>query len=356
MSQKAKCGPGIRIDSCLVHLGDSLRHVLTALDGAGTEIILVADPFNSLVGILTDGDVRRAILNGANLEMPLDGYVQRHFTSVYPGAGRAEVLDIMQARQISQVPIVDHSGKVVGLHTLHGILGELERPNWAVVMAGGRGERLKPYTNDLPKPMLKVAGRPILERIVLHLVGQGFRAILISVNYMSEVIERHFEDGSAFGCEIQYLREKEPLGTGGALALLPAQPEHPILVLNGDLLTQFDASGMLDFHAEGGYAATVGCYEYVHTIPYGVLDLSQDRVTEMREKPRETWTVNAGIYVLEPALVTRVPKDAYFPLPALVEECLARNERVGAYRIAGDWIDVGHHEELRRARGEEERA
>lgn len=341
-----------RLRRLTIGVTSDLCEAMQAIDAGACEIALVVDHTGRLLGTVTDGDVRRALLAGATLDGPVEQVMNRRFAAVGEDANRSEVLDLMQARTLAQIPVLDSQGRLVGLHLLREIVGRQEKPNWVVVMAGGRGERLRPLTDSLPKPMVRVAGRPILERIVLHLVGQGFRRIFLSVSYMSEVIEGHFGDGGSFGCEIQYLREKDPLGTGGALALLPGKPLNPLLVLNGDLLTHFDATGMLAFHAERGYVATVGCYEYAHTVPYGVLDLEEDRVTGLREKPRESWTVNTGIYVLEPALLARVPKGTYFPLPALVEECLDRKEPVGAYRIAGDWVDVGLHQELRRARGE----
>jgi NDP-sugar pyrophosphorylase family protein len=253
---------------------------------------------------------------------------------------------------LHQIPIVDEGGKLAGLHLLREILGASLRPNWAVVMAGGRGERLRPITDALPKPMIKVAGRPILERIVLHLVGFGIRRIFLSINYMGDMIESYFKDGTALGCNIEYVKEEKPLGTGGALSLLPEKPDHPVLLLNGDLLTQFNVGNMLAFHVDGGFKATMGVHEYVHTIPYGVVEQEGDRITGVREKPTQTWIANAGIYVFEPSLVERVPQDTYFPLPTLVEECLDRGEAVGAFPIKEDWIDVGHPKELRLARGE----
>ena len=145
-----------------------------------------------------------------------------------PTVPRAEVLDIMQARRFEQVPIVDEQGKVIGLHLLHDILGNIARPNWAVVMAGGKGMRLRPLTEKLPKPMIRVAGRPLLERIILHLVSYGIRRIFLSVNHLAPVIEDYFEDGSKYGTKIEYLREDHPLGSGGAISLLPEIPEQAI--------------------------------------------------------------------------------------------------------------------------------
>lgn len=330
----------------------SLRTGMKALDRGAVEIALMVGPGGTLLGTLTDGDIRRAILGGASLEAAASKFMNRRFIAVSPSASRAEVLDLMRARSLQQIPILDEARRLVGLHLLREIIGASLRPNWAVVMAGGRGERLRPITDSLPKPMIKVAGRPILERIVLHLVGFGIRRIFLSVNYMGEVIEGHFKDGAALGCRIEYVKEEKPLGTGGALSLLPEKPVHPVIMLNGDLLTQFNVGNILAFHADGGYKATVGVHEYIHTVPYGVVEQEGDRITGIREKPTQTWFVNAGIYVFEPDLLERVPKDTYFPLPALVEECLDRGEAVGAFPIEEDWIDVGHPKKLRQARGE----
>lgn len=337
-----------------IRTGQLLREALIALDKGGLEIVLVLGEQDKLSGILTDGDIRRALLAGARLDDPVDHHVQDNFISVQDGSGRLEVLDLMKARRIGQVPVLDDQGRLVGLHTIHGILGAEEHPNWVVIMAGGRGERLRPLTDSIPKPMIRVAGRPILERTILHLLGEGFRKIFLSVNYLSGIIEDHFGDGSSLGCAIHYLRESEPLGTGGALSLLPERPRHPVLVLNGDLLTQFQAGGMLTFHEEGKFRATIGCYEYAHTVPYGVLDLDADRVAGMREKPRQAWTVNAGIYIFDPPLLERIPRNTPYALPSLVEECLDRGESVGAYRIEEDWIDIGQPRELMRACGKSE--
>lgn len=323
---------------------------MRSLDRSSVQIVLVTDGDRRLVGTVTDGDLRRALLSGATLDSKLLPFVNQTFVSVGPEATRTEVIDLMQARVVNQVPILDGKGHLVGLHLLHEILGSVERPNWAVLMAGGRGTRLWPLTESVPKPMLKVAGRPILERLVLHLVGFGIRKMFLSVNYLSEVIESHFGDGSRFGCHIEYLREQRPLGTGGALSLLPSTPADPVLALNGDLVVQFDVQKLLDFHRRGGHRLTLGIHTYTHTVPFGVATVDDGRVTELREKPTMMWPTNAGIYVLDPSVIARVPRDEEFPLPALVEQCLERKESVGAFEIEDDWVDVGRRSELERAR------
>jgi dTDP-glucose pyrophosphorylase len=338
------------LDSCRVQVSKRLVDAMWALDRGGVEIALVVDEDSHLVGLMTDGDVRRALLGGATLESPLEPYVQRRFTAVDPGTRRVDVLELMQARTIGQIPVLDAEGRLVGLHLLHELIGCVTRPNWAVVMAGGKGTRLRPITENIPKPMIPVAGRPILERIVLQLVGHGIRRIYLAINYLGHIVEDHFGHGERFGCRIDYLREDKPLGTGGPLSLLPEPPPGPMLVMNGDLVTQADLGAMLEFHQHGGYEATVGVREYSHTVPFGCVTLDGKRVTQIEEKPCLSRLVNAGIYVLNPELVARVPQDQEFPITTLLEQTIERGEPVGAFEIVDDWIDVGQRDQLRAAR------
>ena len=256
----------------------------------------------------------------------------------------------MRIRNISQIPVLDARGIMVGLHLLHELIGAVPRPNRVVIMAGGQGVRLRPLTEHIPKPMLTVAGRPILERIVLHLVGYGIREISLSINYLGEVIERHFKDGSDFGCHISYIREKKPMGTGGSLSLL-APSDDAVLVMNGDLVTQADIGRILDFHAAGDFVATSCLRPYQVEVPFGVAEVRGDRLLAFREKPTEQMLINAGIYVLSPKALRMIPKDREYPITQLFETCLSKKLAVGAHVLEGDWMDVGRHEELRKARG-----
>lgn len=341
----------VALEAYRVPPGARLRDALLAIDRSGGEIALVVDAAGRLIGTLTDGDIRRALLKGASLDAPLAHFLHRDFSTAPVGASRAEILDLMQARQIRQVPVVDSSGRLVGLHLLDAILGTLERPNWAVVMAGGKGSRLRPITEHVPKPMIRVAGRPILERLLLHLVGYGFRRVFLSINYLGHMVEEYFGDGSRFGCHIEYLREEAPLGTGGALSLLPERPRDPFLVMNGDLVTQVNLHEMLAFHAGGPQVATLGVRKYFHTVPFGCVELDGDRILGMIEKPCLVRCVNAGVYVLNPELAAAVPAGEAFGLPTLLEHCLVRSQTVCAYEIEDDWIDVGQREQLREAQG-----
>jgi dTDP-glucose pyrophosphorylase len=328
----------------------SLRDAMLALEKGSLDIALVLDEGHRLVGLLTDGDIRRVLLRGSSLDDRVVDHMQRNFVSVGPRAGRAEVIELMQARYIQQIPVVDDAGQLVGLHLLRDVLGTPERPNWAVVMAGGRGTRLAPLTDQMPKPMLRVAGRPILERIVLHLVGQGVRRIFLAINYLGHIIRDHFGDGARLGARIEYLAEDKPLGTGGALSLLPP-PAAPVLVMNGDLVTQADVGALLAFHEAGTAVATVGVRKYFHTVPFGCVELDGDRLVRLDEKPTMTRLVNSGIYVLAPQLVAALPKHVATSVPEILGNAMNRGEEVRAFEIDDEWLDVGHRDQLDKARG-----
>lgn len=335
---------------CCVASSQTIRDAALAIGAGRLGIALVLDAEGRLVGTVTDGDIRRAILENAALDDGVARCIRKKFCSVSPQTGRAEVLDLMHALGISQIPVLDESGKVLGLHTMRGISGVDEKPNIAVIMAGGRGSRLGELTQKTPKPMLKVAGRPILERLILHLVGHGIRKIYLSVHYLAGVIEEHFGDGKALGCRLEYLREEEPLGTGGCLSLLPEKPSHDVLVCNGDLVTQVDFDAMLRFHAGGGFAATIGASPYTHTIPFGVLRRNGDCLESIEEKPVIAHEINAGVYVLSPGVVAEIPRR-FYPITEAISSLLDSLQPVGVYSMEDDWIDVGEREQLNKARG-----
>lgn len=341
------------LSSLTISTTQNIREALAAIDHAACEIALIVDDSNTLLGTLTDGDIRRALLSGADLDSRASDYMNKNFVAVGPETGRAEVLDLMRARSFQQIPVIDTSGRLIGLHLLKEIIGAQERPNWAVVMAGGKGMRLRPITEKIPKPMIEVAGRPILERIILHLVSYGIRKIFLSVNYMSEVITQHFEDGRHFGCEIDYIHENKPLGTAGSLSLLESAPSAPILVLNGDLLTNVDVGQLLRFHAGGGYSATVAVRHHSYQVPFGVVVAHEGSLQQLIEKPVERWLVNAGIYAISPKVLQRIPENEKFDMPQLLEECLGRKETVGVFETTHSWMDIGRPHELKKARGED---
>jgi dTDP-glucose pyrophosphorylase len=338
------------LEACLVPEGGTIREAMVAIDRAAGRLALAVDVDGRLVGVATDGDIRRALLRGHELDDPIAAILTRQYISIDASANRNDALEFLRARRIAAVPVIDADHRPVGLHLVHDFVDRVERSNWAVVMAGGRGVRLRPLTETVPKPMLRVAGRPILERIVLHLVGFGIKRIFLSVNYLSEQIEDHFGDGQRFGCRIDYLREDAPLGTAGALGLLPERPVDPFLLMNGDLVTSADLGGLLDQHVASGACATIGIRRYLHTVPFGCVERDGDRVTRLDEKPTLSREVNSGIYALDPSVLELVPADRPASTPELIAALLDRGDLVEAFEIEDDWIDVGQREQLAAAR------
>lgn len=330
----------------------SLIECIRNMDITGAGIALAVDSELRLIGTVSDGDIRKALVKGCPLDSSIATHINRNCFYVLPTVPRAEVLDIMQARRFEQVPIVDEQGKVIGLHLLHDILGNIARPNWAIVMAGGQGVRLQPLTKNTPKPMIRIAGRPLLERIVLHLVSHGIRRIFLAVNHLAQVIEDYFKDGSKYGAKIEYLREDEPLGSGGAIALLPEIPEHPFIVMNGDLIVDTNFADMIEFHNQNDFYATMGVYSYFHQVPFGCVEIQDNRLAGLEEKPVIEKMVNAGIYVLSPLAVSAIPKNTHFPITTLFEDAIKNNLVCGTFLVDTEWLDIGSPQQLRQARGE----
>ncbi len=342
----------IPLDGIVVCETNTIAEAWQAIGRGKFGIAVVNDQNGRVIGVITDGDIRRALLSGKGLESKIASHYSQKFTSVSPETHRDQALDIMQAKFIRQLPVIDKDGVLVGIHTLRDILGGTPKDNWAVIMAGGKGTRLRPMTENLPKPMINVAGRPILERLILHLVGQGIRRVFISVKYLSEIIMGHFCDGKGYGCRIEYLVEDEPLGTGGALSLLPEKPTQPILVMNGDLIMQASIHNMLEHHVQEEHYATMGLRPYFHRVPFGCVELGEKgRIVELEEKPLLEKMVNAGVYVLSPDAVATIPKS-YYPITEVFTEGIKQNKTCGTYMIESDWLDVGQPHQLAIARGE----
>ena len=314
-------------------------------------IALVVDKNDQLLGTVTDGDMRRAILNHVELDAPVSSVMTRRFTMITPEAQPHEALELMHSRSIKQVPVCTSDGRVTGLYVIEDFTEPMCRSNWAVIVAGGKGRRMWPLTAYVPKPMLPIGNRPILELIVLQLVRHGFLQVFISINHLGEQIMRHFGDGRHFGCSIEYLHEEQPLDTGGALSLLPAKPEHPVLVTNGDLLSNVDLSKLMDYHQAHEASATVCVQEVTYRVPYGVVRYEGDEVVAIEEKPTLKEHINAGIYVLDPHLLTLIPTGQPYPLPCLIED--ARNRGLGAkvYFIHEGWMDIGHLDDYQQVHG-----
>jgi len=324
-------------------LGEAIRN----LDESTLQIVLVVDNEGLLLGTITDGDVRRAILRGENLEAPVADVMKANPITAGPEIDRKTVLRWMRQYQIAQMPIVDEAGLLTGLETLNRILQDDRSDNWVVIMAGGLGTRLRPLTETVPKPLIPVGGKPVLESIIVRLAEQGFSRIFLSVNYQAEKVESYFGDGSQ-----SYLEENQRLGTAGALALLPEIPSEPFLVMNADLVTAVNFRRLLDFHLEQEADATMGVREYRFQVPYGVVEMSGNRITEINEKPTQNYFVNGGIYALSPTVLRHVPDGKMYDMPTLFDAVIATEGLASAFPIHEYWIDIGQFDDLEQAQKE----
>lgn len=345
----SRTSAGVSLDDLVVPPEATVLQTMQVIDRSGVEVALVCDQRRKLLAVVTDGDIRRHLLRGGGLDAAIGQVGNRRFTAVPPSATRVDAVQLMAERSWKSLPVVDAKGVLVDLHTIQTALLTQRSESWAVVMAGGKGERLGELTQAIPKPMLPIGDRPILERIVNHLVSHGIRRIFISVAHYAKQIEDHFGDGARMFCRIEYLHEDTPLGTGGPIALLPERPAAPLVVMNGDLLTSINISRMLAFHRAGEFAATLALREHVVKVPFGVAELDGPRVVRLVEKPTLNYRINAGIYVLDPAVVARVPSGRMFPITELFDGCLKDGLPLGAYHMQEAWNDIGLPEEYERA-------
>jgi len=319
---------------------------LRIIERGAVQIALVVDEQQRLLGTLSDGDIRRAILSGETLEAPVERLMKRKFRFVRCGDDQQVVLEMMRREVLSQIPVLDEKGRVSELLLLHDLLVQSQLDNAVVIMAGGKGTRLRPHTEHCPKPMVHVDGKPILEILLEQCIASGFRQFYLSVNYLKEQIIDHFQDGKRWGVSIEYLLEDEPLGTAGSLQLLPSSVLEPILVLNGDVLTKLNTSQLLRFHVENEAAATLCVREHVVKVPFGVVQAKGVELVGFEEKPSFNHLVNAGVYVVDPQLLHLLPHHQYTDMPTLLQNAQREGHRVLVCPIHEYWIDVGRQETL----------
>lgn len=331
----------------------SLQDAIAVLDRGGRQIAIVVDPQQRILGTLTDGDVRRALLRQVSLDTPVSKVMASSPRIAPADSSKERILHLMERHRLSQIPLVDSEGRVVGIETLHGLLHGRRRDNAVFLMAGGFGTRLQPLTDNCPKPLLNVGGKPILEIIIENFVKAGFHRFFISTHYLPEMIQEGIGDGSRWDVEVRYLHEDEPLGTGGALGLLPRDEiQEPMFVMNGDLLTTLDFNKLLDFHDNHDGVATMCVREYEHRVPFGVIESDGLRVTSMVEKPSYRYFINAGIYVLSPAVLDKIDAGQRIDMPTLLEQRMTAGEAVNMFPLHEYWLDIGRLEDFQRAQQE----
>jgi len=333
----------------------SIRDAIAAIERTRRFIAAVVDGENRLLGVVSDGDIRRAILQGHTVDSPVSGAMSADPIVASGNATNEELLHLMLTKGVAAVPVVDDAGRLIRIVQVTDFRGH-EHPVtraegfWgAVIMAGGEGRRLRPLTADLPKPMVEVGGVPLLERQVCALVECGITKIFIATNYLGHLIEDHFGDGSEFGARIHYLREHVKLGTAGALSLLPENPAGPLLVLNGDVITNSNYGTLLAYHNEQKALITMAAIEYRVEIPFGVVQVRDMRAVALEEKPSQRFLCNAGIYALSPPVLELIPSGQPCDMTSVIERTIACGHNVSVFPIHEFWTDIGNPHDLEQA-------
>lgn len=341
-----------RWKNALIPADCTLADAIRSLDRSGLQIALVASPDYGLIGTLTDGDVRRGLLRGLTMDSSIESIVFRTPLVVPPELGRESVLHLMRANRIHQLPVVEASRRVVGLHVWGELVEPVRRSNMMLIMAGGKGTRLRPHTEHCPKPLLPVGGKPMLEHIIERAKSDGFSHFVLAVHYLGHMIEEYFGDGSRMGISIDYLHEERPLGTAGALSLLSSIPDTAFVVSNGDVLTDIRYGELLEFHNRHAAVATmaVRLHEWQH--PFGVVRTDGVDIVGFEEKPIARSHINAGIYVLNPEALHVLVADEHCDMPTLFSRLQERAARTIVYPMHEPWLDVGRAADLERARAQ----
>lgn len=325
----------------------SIRRAMAALDRGAKGIVLLTDSDGRFIGTITDGDVRRAILDGLSLDEPVCRLLDRKRGTAYEtpawasvGTPRHQLRALLSRHKVKQLPLLDDLMRPVDLVIVDDLVADATPRLQAVIMAGGLGTRLRPLTDDTPKPMLPVAGRPLLERTIEQLRDSGIRRVNVTTHYLPEKIIEHFGDGSRFGVDLNYVSEDTPLGTAGALGLMQ-RPDQPMLVINGDIVTRVDFNAMLDFHHENHAAMTIGVRQFEIQVPFGVVQCDGPLVQQIREKPNVGFLVNAGVYLIEPEVFDCITPGHRLDMPDLIADLVARRQTVVSFPIVEYWMDIG---------------
>lgn len=330
----------------------TVQEAILNLNLVSIKIVLVVNETGELEGTVSDGDIRRGLLKGLDINSLITSVIHRNALVVHPEMGREMVMQLMVANKIQQVPVVDERHHVVGLHLWDEITTPPTRSNLMVIMAGGIGTRLRPHTENCPKPLLHVAGKPMLEHIIERAKLEGFSHFVLAIHYLGHMIEDYFGNGELFDVKIDYLREQSPLGTAGALGLLNPRPDIPFVVTNGDVITDIRYGELLDFHIRQDAAATmaVRVHEWQH--PFGVVQTQGVEIVGFEEKPVARSHINAGVYALDPDTLSLLSADAHCDMPTLFERLQAKAKRTVAYPMHEPWLDVGRPDDLSRANNE----
>jgi len=342
-----------QLKNIIVSPDTTIAEAIQTLDQTSTGILLVCGPDAHLIGVITDGDIRRAILRSVSFSEPCLHITNKNPVCAPEGISNKDALYMMDNSKplfVNHLPVVDSERRITDLILRHNLILDDQMPLQAVVMAGGLGERLRPLTEDVPKPMLPVGNKPILEHIINQLYSSGIRKVSIATHYLPDKITNHFKDGRKFGLDISYVNEEKPLGTAGAISLM--EPIHaPMLVINGDILTKVDFRYMYNFHRENKAEMTVGVRHFGFKVPYGVVECKGQYICNLVEKPTQHFFINAGIYLLEPTIFHYIPSKKPYNMTDLIEHLIRDGKPVASFPIMEYWLDVGNPMDYAKANG-----
>ncbi len=329
-------------ESILISPKATILEAIKIIDDTNLLIAIVVDENRRLLGTITDGDIRRGLLRNEPMNAPVERIMFKRPLSASIKDSRKKILNIMKLRGCLQIPILDNEKRVVDVkRSIDFLKAQQEISSPVLIMAGGMGTRLRPLTYECPKPLLNIGNKPILEIILENFIEHSFQNFYISINYKGKMIEDYFENGDKWGVNIQYLKEKKRMGTAGALSLIKDKFSEPIIVMNGDLLTKVNFKHLLKFHKENNARATMCVRDYDHQVPFGVVQVQDYKLKELKEKPIQKLFINAGIYVLEPETLDMVPKNNFFDMPDLLSELLNMDKKPAVFPIREYWRDIG---------------
>jgi dTDP-glucose pyrophosphorylase/CBS domain-containing protein len=340
------------VKKILIKPTSTIKEALNIIDKGVKQIALVVNKENELLGTVTDGDIRRAILNGNDLNSEIKSVMNKDYVALPINSDLDKIENTFKNKKINQIPLVDSNNIVKDIVLINDILEKQSKDNFVVLMAGGLGTRLRPLTEDTPKPLLPVGDKPILETIIEQFNSYGFENFIITVNYKADQIRDYFGNGEKLGVNISYIEEEKRLGTAGALSLIKENINEPFFLMNADLLTKLNFDSMLNYHNDNNYALTVASREYKYEVPYGVLEVENEKVTALVEKPDHKFFVSAGVYILNPKLINKIPNNEFYDITELIDLLLDNNEDIGTFPIHEYWLDIGQHKDYKQAKDE----
>lgn len=340
------------IQNIKLNINSTIKEALQIIDSGAMQIALVVDKYDKLLGTLTDGDIRRGLLKGLDLNSKIDSIVFKNPTVAKISDTKEEILKLALAKKLHQIPIVDENGKILGIQEIEELIKPKNKTNRVVLMVGGLGTRLRPLTENTPKPMLEVGKKPILQTIVEKFAEYGYTNIVMCVNYKSHIIQDYFGDGTKFGVNIEYILEEQRMGTAGALSLLKEKPTEPFFVMNGDLLTNVNFEHLHNYHISNKAMGTMCVREYDFQVPYGVVNIEDSKILSIEEKPTHKFFVSAGIYMLSPEALDYIPQNQFYDMPTLFEKIIDTKKNAISFPLRECWLDIGRIEEYKKANEE----